>query len=189
MPPSRAELAAKHARVRELAAAGQSTAAIARELGMDRRDVRKVRAAAGIPALPGGGPQPLTVEEKWRQRTRPIGSGHLEWAGETATGSGTPVMRHSGHTYTAARIAYRIQHGTEPAGRVGPGCGMPHCVAPAHQDDTARQQRDRAALRIVMGSAERPATCRHGHDQSMHGALLPDGRAYCTRCTADRKTS
>ncbi|MCC9307718.1 hypothetical protein LN042_11520 [Kitasatospora sp. RB6PN24] len=141
MPPSRAELAAKHQRVRELAAAGRSTAAIARELGMDRRSVREVRATAGIPALPGGTVQHLTVEEKWAERTRPVDGGHLEWTGEHSTGpSRTPVMRHSGQTYTAGRIAYRIQHGTDPTGHAKPDCGHHRCVAPAHQYDTATRQ-------------------------------------------------
>lgn len=188
MPPSRAELAAKHQRVRELAAAGRSTAAIARELGMDRRDVRKVRATAGIPALPGGTPQLLTVDEKWAERTRPVDGGHLEWTGERQRTSGTPVMRHSGATYTAAAIAFRIQHGTDPDGRAIPACGYPHCVAPDHIDDTARRNRDRAALRIVLGTSERPATCRRsGHDQNIHGRLGPDGVAYCQACKRDDK--
>lgn len=140
MPPSRAELAAKHQRVRELAALGQSTAAIARELGMDRRSVRDIRTAAGIPSLPGGGVQPLTVEQKWAQRTRELPGGHLEWTGETSTGRGVPVMRHSGATYTAGRIAFRIQHGADPVGQAKPDCGVQHCVAPAHQYDTATRQ-------------------------------------------------
>ncbi|MER5641885.1 hypothetical protein ABT095_33730 [Kitasatospora sp. NPDC002227] len=169
---------------RELLEAGLSNSAIARQLHMDKRDVAQLRSEMGLPNIPA---QPLTVEQKWRERTAPLPGGHLEWTGERATGSGTPVLRHSGQAYTAARIAYRIQHGTDPVGHAAPGCGRQHCVAPEHIDDTARRQRDRAALRIVLGSPDRPTHCRHGHDQAEHGQFLPDGRAYCTRCVADRK--
>ncbi|MFJ9846321.1 hypothetical protein ACIRYZ_38955 [Kitasatospora sp. NPDC101155] len=169
---------------RDLLTAGLSNSAIARQLHVDKHDVATLRTEMGLPNVPA---QPLTVEQKWRQRVRPAVGGHLEWTGERATGSGTPVMRHSGQAYTAARIAYRIKHGTDPQGYAAPGCGMRHCVSPDHIDDLPRRQRDRAALRIVHGKPGRPATCRHGHDQAEHGQYLPDGTAYCARCSADRK--
>jgi hypothetical protein len=65
---------------------------------------------------------------------------------------------------------------------------MRNCVAPAHIDDTARRNRDRSALRIVLGTRERPQFCRRAdHDQAVHGRLLPDGRAYCALCAVERK--
>ncbi|MET9396304.1 hypothetical protein [Kitasatospora sp. NPDC002965] len=133
MPISRAHL---EPRVRDLAAAGRSTGSIATELGLDRATVRRMRADAGIQALPGGAPQPLTVAEKWRTHTRPTDGGHLEWTGETTT-RGCPVMRHSGTAYSAHRVAYRIQYGQAPTGHAKAGCGVRGCVAPEHQRDTA----------------------------------------------------
>lgn len=183
MPPSRAQLAAKHARVRELAAANHTTADIARALGMDRRDVRKIRNASGLPATLGYEQQPLTLTEKWTERTRPLDGGHLEWTGERQSTSRTPVMRYRGKAYSAAAIAFRIHHGTDPIGQAFAGCGLKHCVAPDHIDDTARRSRDRAALRVVLGTAERPTTCRRtGHDQTIHGRIQPNGAAYCQAC-------
>ncbi|MFD7590661.1 hypothetical protein ACFV84_35085 [Kitasatospora sp. NPDC059811] len=171
---------------RDLLTAGLSDSAIARQLHVDKHDVAKLRAEMGLANVPA---QPLTVEQKWRQRVRELPGGHLEWTGERATGSGTPVMRHSGNAYTAARIAFRIKHGTDPQGYAAPGCGTRHCVAPDHIDDLPRRQRDRAALRLVLGAPQRPTHCRRGHDQAGHGQLLPDGTAYCARCSADRKQS
>ncbi|WBP92206.1 hypothetical protein [Kitasatospora cathayae] len=171
---------------RALLRAGLSNSAIARQLRMDKHDVAKLRAEMGLANVPA---QPLTVEQKWRQRVRELPGGHLEWTGERQRTSGTPVMRHSGQCYTAARIAYRIQHGSDPAGHAAPGCGLTHCVAPGHIDDTARRQRDRAALRIVLGSPQRPSRCRHGHDQAEHGRFGPDGVAYCAACKTDRRSA
>lgn len=136
MPPSRATLAAKHQRVRELAAAGTSTLAIARTLHMDRGDVRKVRNAAGYPVDTAARPR-LSLDAAWRTHVRPADGGHLEWTGSRQSSSGTPVMRYRGRTHTAARIAYRIKHGTDPIGYALPGCGTAHCVAPDHITDTA----------------------------------------------------
>jgi hypothetical protein len=124
--------------VRELIAAGLTNTAIGRQLHMERQTVGQIRRELGLPDVPR---QPLTVEEKWRQRTRELPGGHLEWTGDRSTGpSHTPVLRHSGATYTASRIAFRIQHGTDPSGHAKPDCGHPQCIAPAHQYDTANRQ-------------------------------------------------
>jgi hypothetical protein len=188
MPPSRAELAAKHERVRRLAAEGWATARIAKELGMDRRDVRAVRNAAGLPVGPFV-QQPLTLEQKWAERTQPVDGGHLEWSGSRAV-SGTPIMIYRGRMYTAAAIAFRIHNGTDPIGYAKASCGTAHCVAPEHVDDAARRARDRAALRIVLGTGERPAFCRRaGHDQTVHGRLSPDGVQYCHACNLTTKAT
>ncbi|MFE4397193.1 MULTISPECIES: hypothetical protein [Streptomycetaceae] len=152
MPPSRADLAAKRRRARHLLRAGRSTAAVAAELHMDRRAVRQLRIDAGIPALPGGTPQRLTVEEKWRSHTRRTRGGHMTWTGEH-TSAGGRVMRHSGTAYSAHRVAYRIQHGTDPEGHAKSGCGRPGCVAPEHQIDTAERRVVRTP-RTVYDSAE-----------------------------------
>ncbi|MFB7617806.1 hypothetical protein [Kitasatospora sp. NPDC056181] len=113
--------------------AGHSNGSVARQLHVDKSDVARLRDVLGLPAVPA---QPLTVEEKWRQRTRPAGGGHLEWTGEHTT-AGARVMRHSGRGYSAHRIAFRIRHGQDPAGYAKAGCGRAECVAPDHQVDTA----------------------------------------------------
>ena len=122
----------------------------------------------------------------WRARTREVEGGHLLWAGGQSRR--TPTFRWQGRELSAARIAFMVATGREPEGLVSAGCGVPHCIAPGHVDDTARRQRDRAALRIVLGvPGERPAVCVAGHDQSVDGRLHADGRAYCQACKNVRK--
>jgi len=127
----------KTAQIRQLIQAGLTNTAIGQQLHVERQTVGRIRHELGLPPVPR---RPLTVEQKWAQRTRELPGGHLEWTGDTSTGRGVPVLRHSGHTYTAGRIAFRIEHGADPTGRAKPDCGLRHCVAPAHQYDTATRQ-------------------------------------------------
>lgn len=180
MPPSRAEVAAKRARLIELAAAGTPTAVIARQLGMDRRDVRRIRNQAGHPA-PEHVRQPLTLEQKWRSKTRPVDGGHLEWLGSRAQASGTPVLRYGEQMYTAYRIAFRIRTGRDPIGQAKPSCEYPQCVAPDCVDDTAIRNRDRGALRAVVGMSAPPEDCGNGHGPADR-QFSPDGVSYCAGC-------
>lgn len=169
----------KEPQVLELIAVGLSNAAIGRQLHMERQTVGLIRHAHNLPQAPR---QPLTLEEKWKSFTRPVDGGHLAWTGETGGPSNTPVLRYCGQTHTAAQVAYRIKHGHDPQGYARAECGMQHCVALDHVDDTAARVSDRRALRIVLGMGERPQQCRRGHDQQVHGRLLPTGVAYCREC-------
>ena len=117
---------------------GLSNAEVGRRLHVERQLVGRLRHELGIPPSPR---QPLTVEEKWRARVREVDGGHLEWTGAVASNpTRTPVMRYGTQLHTAGRIAFRIQHGHDPVGHAKPGCGLRHCVAPAHQIDTADHQ-------------------------------------------------
>ncbi|MDH6116866.1 hypothetical protein ABH930_000285 [Kitasatospora sp. GAS204A] len=136
--------------IRRLIDAGLTNTAIGQQLHVERQTVGRIRHELGLPLVPR---QPLTVEEKWRQRTRELPGGHLEWTGDTSTGRGVPVLRHSGQTYTAGRVAFRIQHGADPTGHAKPDCGVRYCVAPAHQYDTAARQPVREPL-VRYNSAE-----------------------------------
>lgn len=187
MPPSKAELAAKHARLLELAAQGAATAVIARELHMDRRSVRSIRNAAELPADPKPEMQPLTLEQKWANLTRQVDGGHLEWLGERAKRSGTPVMRYREKPYSPAAIAFRIRTGRDAVGQTFAECGYRHCVAPEHVDDTLTRVRDRDSLRAVLGMAPPPKQCVHGHDQAKEGRRGPGGVAYCEACKRDQR--
>lgn len=122
----------------------------------------------------------------WRARAVLADDGHLLWVGAFDS-HGTAVMKHHGGRYTALRLAYVIANGVEPDGRVQAGCDLPGCVAPAHVDDYARRQRDRAALRVVLGTRPRRSECRHGHDQGVHGVLNSAGHSYCLACDQVRK--
>lgn len=157
---------------------------ISRQLSMDRVAIRRIRREHQLPVQPQ---QPLTLVQKWAQRTRAVEGGHLEWTGERATGSRTPVLRYKDKAHTAAAIAFRLRTGREPQGYVRPECGLAHCVAPGHVFDAADRLQARDALREQQQMRPLPATCKGGHDQSTYGRLTPDGRSYCHGCNLDRK--
>lgn len=91
-----------------------------------------------------------TSHTKPALRTRPKPGGHLEWTGERATGSRTPVLHYKGKVHSAAAIAFRQRTGRDPIGYARAECGLLHCVAPEHIDDTATRLRDRQALRDLL---------------------------------------
>lgn len=169
----------KDAEIRELLHKGLSSDAIARQIRVDRAAVRRIRGLVGIPSPEQ---QPLSLEEKWQERTREVEGGHLEWTGERVNASRTPVMRYRGKTHTAAAIAFRRRTGRDPVGHVKAECDLQQCVTPAHVEDEPGRTRLREQLRLLLGMGERPKSCRRGHDQAEHGRLLPDGVAYCHLC-------
>lgn len=163
-----------------------SNDAIARQLGVDRAAVRRIRRDAGLPAFVPA-EQTRTLEEKWATHTRPAENGHLEWTGERQTTSGTPVLRYKDACYSPAAVAFRIRHGRDGDGYVYADCGVKHCIAPDHVEDEAGRRQIREQLRYLKGGRERKPACAHGHDQAEHGRYGPDGRAYCEACKAERK--
>ncbi|MEV3857776.1 hypothetical protein AB0J38_26055 [Streptomyces sp. NPDC050095] len=165
---------------------GHSNLRISRELHCDKARVARIRRELGLPDhVPTE--RTRTVEEKWHTFARPTDNGHVEWLGERATGSGTPVMRHKEQPYSPAAVAFRIRHGRDAVGYAIADCGRKHCVAPDHVEDEAGRRRNREQLRYLTGGRERPPQCVHGHDQAEHGRYAPDGTAYCARCNAIRK--
>lgn len=162
---------------------GLTNSAIVRQLRVDKHRVAAIRKAEGLSNVPQ---QPLTLEQKWASRTRPVAGGHLEWTGPRGA-AGTPVMRYREEWYSSAAIAFRIQHGVEPTGYVFAECGRRHCVAPAHVDDEATRKTTREQLRYLRGGRARKDQCRHGHDQAEHGRYEADGTAYCGTCKANDK--
>lgn len=173
LTPDRAQAAV------DLMRQGLSNREVGRLLRMDAHTVARLRRTHGIPQLDS---QPLTLEEKWASKTRPIAGGHLEWTGSHGTSAGTPVLVYRGTLQTAARIAFRIKHGREHEGQAKPECTLRHCVAPDHVLDTPGRTATRERLRLLMGMGARPDRCARGHDQAEHGRLQPDGVAYCAVC-------
>lgn len=161
---------------------GHSNAAIAKRLHVATRTVRAARTALDLPPSQHGYAHGLSLEETWRARTRPVGGGHLEWAGQRNS-HGVPVLNWHGKRHSAYRIAYRIRTGREPDGIVRPACDHPGCVAPRCMDDTRDRQTVRNAMRLLHGMPPPPATCRRGHDQTVHGRLrAADHIHYCAAC-------
>nr|WP_202447240.1 hypothetical protein [Streptomyces sp. SID5468] len=162
---------------------GRSDRSIAAELHCAAETVARARAALGIPKTPRPS---TTLAEKWGAHTRPLDGGHLEWTGRRQHG-GTPVLVFRGRTYSAARVAYQVRTGRQPDGHVYAECGVEHCVAPEHVEDTAGRTRIREQMRYLAGGQQRPDRCVHGHDQGEHGRLTTDGRHYCQACKRNRK--
>ncbi|MDJ1131747.1 hypothetical protein [Streptomyces iconiensis] len=113
-------------------------------------------------------------------RTAAVEGGHREWTGGSRTASGAGRFRHQGRDFTAYQAAFILRTGREPIGSVRPTCDYPRCCEPAHADDQATRQRDRAALAAVVGMAHRPPSC--DHDQAVHGRHRADGKRYCNAC-------
>ncbi|MGV9427132.1 hypothetical protein ACWDO7_22950 [Streptomyces sp. NPDC003656] len=174
----------KDAEIRAALTKKLSNSAIAGLLSVDRSAVRRIRAEMGVPIPPL---QPLSLEEKWDTQAKPVGRGHMEWTGSRQSKSGTPVLRYKERIYTAASVAFRRRTGRAPVGQAKAECGVLHCVAQDHVEDEPGRQRLREQYRHLVGLGERPARCRKNHDQTVHGRLLPDGRSYCTVCSAVNK--
>lgn len=162
----------------------KSSEAIARDLGVDRVAVRRIRAAAGITYTPPGF---KTAEEKWAAHLRPAEGGHTDWTGERAKATGTPVMRFREKSVSPAGIAFSQRTGRPAVGQVRAECGYPHCITPGHVDDEPGRQLTREQFRYLKGGTARRPTCRHGHDQGEHGRYEQDGTAYCEACKREQK--
>jgi hypothetical protein len=175
----------KEGEVRALLAT-HSSKHIAAELGMDPRTVRRIREAAGIPYTPA--PRGYaTAEDKWAAHVRPVDGDHLEWTGERATSSRTPVMRFRGRSMSPAGVAFRKRTGRDPVGQVRAECEFPQCMNPAHVQDEPGRQALRLTLRRIKGLPDPPAVCPNGHDQARHGRLESDGTPYCEACKQESK--
>lgn len=175
----------KDAEIRALLAS-KSSEAIARELGVDRAAVRRIRADAGVTYTRPGF---KTAAEKWAahlQPVQPVEGGHTKWAGERGT-TGTPVMRFREKSVSPAALAFRQQTGRDAVGQVRAECDYPNCMTPAHVDDEPGRQRTREQLRYLKGGTERRPFCRYGHRQAEHGRYEPDGTAYCEACKREQK--
>lgn len=175
----------KDAEIRALITAGKNNHAIARELHTDRVPIRRIRKETGIPNPPL---QPLTLEQKWAARTKPVDGGHLEWTGERVGPGRSPTMRYKETSHSPTAIAFQIKHGRPPQGYAIAECELNQCVAPDHVDDEAGRFAKRQQLRLRNGLDDRPDTCPDGHDQSIHGRLQGDGRPYCKACKRAQKT-
>ncbi|MFD8005720.1 hypothetical protein [Streptomyces mirabilis] len=134
-------------------------------------------AAAPAPGVPEG------LAKAFAARTRAVGYGHREWIAGSRTASGIGRFQHQGTSYTAYQAAYLLRTGRLPVGSVKPTCGVPTCCDPAHVDDQATRQRDRAALADVKGMRHRPPSC--DHDQAVHGRRRTDGKRYCKECNRE----
>lgn len=136
--------------VAELLRAGLSDHEVAARLHVCERTASAARTALGLPLHKSGPRSASSPQDSFRQRTRPVPGGHLEWTGYR-TNCGTPFFRWMKQGYTAGRIAFVMQHGREPVGKALPGCGYPQCVAPDHMQDRPMRDRLDAQYAAIFG--------------------------------------
>ncbi|MFE7017642.1 hypothetical protein ACFVAQ_45535 [Streptomyces sp. NPDC057651] len=131
-------------------------------------------ATATVTGIPDG----LAVQ--FATRTRALEGGHREWTAASRTASGAGRFRHKGRDYTSYQAAFILRTGRAPVGTVRPTCEHPRCCDPAHVDDQATRQRDRAALAAVKGMEHRAWSCNH--DPEQHARHRANGKRYCAQC-------
>ncbi|MER7835292.1 hypothetical protein ABTY98_05115 [Streptomyces sp. NPDC096040] len=168
--------------------AGGSNNAIARELGVDKVAVARIRRDNCIPnTFERKRAEAPSLEERWRQNVREVDGGHMEWTGHRATNSsGTPVLRFLGSWYSPAAIAFKMRTGRDPQGQVRAECDVHHCVAPACVEDEPGRQGIRLTLRRLQGLPDPPTgTCPDGHDLAVDGRLDARLHPYCEGCKRD----
>lgn len=115
--------------------AGTPQAYIVRELHVSPITVQRTREALGLPAPKSGPPRPPSIEDEFRRLAEPIEDEHVRWNGKHTGGAPLVVWRQI--TRSAYQVAFELQHGRPPVGRVSPGCGRRGCVAGAHVEDQA----------------------------------------------------
>lgn len=99
---------------------------------------RKASRAAAANDTDEEPPQPLTLGEAWKARTRPLGDGHLGW-------SGSNCLYFQGVSYTPNRSSFIASRGRQPHGQVMAHCGVGKCVRPDHLTDALeRDERAKA---------------------------------------------
>lgn len=141
----------KEADIRRLIAAGMNNTQIARQLHITRYTAAQAREDLGFPPAPRTEPA-LTPQLKFTDATVETGDGHMAWTGER-TQDCAPVLSHHGTKLSVRPIAYEIEHGRKPVGRVKSACVHTWCVAPAHQADAVDRDRTRTQPRQLDSAA------------------------------------
>lgn len=107
------------------------------------------------PALPRPRKTYTTLRELFDANTKRIIHGHLAW-----TGPAKPSFK--GQSYNPKQVAFIVDRGRAPVGRVLTTCSLPGCVMAAHVADDEERQR----------CGTRPGYQRH----------LKNGETPCDRC-------
>ncbi|MEV5472812.1 hypothetical protein AB0L66_10700 [Streptomyces sp. NPDC052207] len=130
---------------------------IARELGVELVDVTGIAGALGRTGVRLG--RRLTLEQRFRSRTRHIHSGHVLWLDRAERGM--PVLVHNGRVHSALRVAWSMTRTDRPIGPVTSTCAMPLCVASDHLVDVAALRRVATVLHQLLGPTSLVAATTH----------------------------
>lgn len=134
--------------------AGYSDVEIGRRAHVCPRTAAAARRALGLPVHKGGRAAASSPEVLFRAHTRRVKGGHLKWVGTTSA-KGFESFRWKGRVHGAHRVAFVIQYGRPPVGRVRPGCGRPGCIAPGHLEDRLVREQLRAQMASIFPAAPR----------------------------------
>ena len=129
---------------------GHSDSDTAKALDIDVKAVAAARRILGIPRHKPGRTAASSPQELFRERTRPVDGGHLEWTGYR-TNDGTPFFRWKKQGFTAGRVAFVMQHGRAPVGRVRAGCDYEGCVAPGCVEDQPMRDQLTSTFNAIFG--------------------------------------
>jgi hypothetical protein len=141
--------------IAELLRAGVPHSHICRQLHCGPITVQRTREALGLPAPQAGPAGAPSLEEAFRQNTKPSEDGHLMWRGFDTRS--TPRLTYRGTTYSGYRLAFVLYHQRQPVGRVTSSCRVLGCVRGDHVADepmrAANRRSDRAFSAIFKGAA------------------------------------
>lgn len=124
-------------------------------------------------------------EVRLMAKTRPTGSGCLEWTGfRNRLGYGRIAFH--GKACAAHRVAYELFAGPVPVGlELDHLCGNRACVNVAHLEPVSHLENVR---RGRAGEKNRGKThCHRGHLLSDDNVRIYDGSRHCLTCKRDRK--
>lgn len=130
--------------IAELLRAGVPQSHIARRLHVAPITVQRTREALRLPAPKTCRVLPATLEDAFRQHTRPTDGGHIEWTGRF--NASAPTLIFQGTVHSAYQVAFRFHHGRDPVGKVTSCRSVKGCVAgPCLRDQPMRQREQQAA--------------------------------------------
>jgi hypothetical protein len=135
--------------IAELLRAGTPQIHICRQLRVAPLTVQRTREALGLPARKTCRVLPTTLEEAFRQYTRPTNDGHETWTGPD--NNGAAKLTFEGTVYYARRLAFRFHHGREPVGAVTAACTVKGCVAGRCVEDLPMRRKAHALYAAVFG--------------------------------------
>jgi hypothetical protein len=112
--------------------------------------VQRTREALGLPAPKPCRPLPKTLEEAFRQHTKPTADGHLTWTGPTT--EGVPRLKFGGKVHYARRVAFRFHYGRDPIGKAIARCEVNGCVAGRCIEDQPMRERAKSLYAAIFGA-------------------------------------
>lgn len=121
--------------------AQRSNPAIARELGVPLRMVRRVRTELGLPQFARGRrAEHDSLADAVTARLVLRKDGHTAWGGPCHDTYLTPLVNFAGVTRSVARFLFEEHHGRPPVGYVKSSCGEAHCLTREHLADAAMRK-------------------------------------------------